>query len=98
MLLIFRLIAILEGISYILILGFTMPLKYWAGIATPNKLMGIAHGVLFILFVVLSAIYCWRKKWGIRRFIVFFAAYNFTVISYGMQFLMQIYEIEKTES
>lgn len=74
MLLIFRLIAILEGISYILILGFTMPLKYWAGIATPNKLMGIAHGVLFILFVVLSAIYCWRKKWGIRRFIVFFAA------------------------
>ncbi|TKD63464.1 DUF3817 domain-containing protein [Flavobacterium sp. ASW18X] len=74
MLKLFRLTAILEGISYIAIFGFTMPLKYWAGLGCPNKPVGMAHGVLFILFVVLAGILCWEKKWGIKRFFIFFVA------------------------
>lgn len=74
MLKIFRLTAILEGISYILIFGLTMPLKYWAGIGEPNKVVGMAHGLLFILFVVLAGYYCWEKKWGLRRFLILFVA------------------------
>jgi integral membrane protein len=70
----FRATAILEGISYLLIFGLTMPLKYWAGIGEPNKIVGMAHGVLFILFVLLAAIFCWQKKWGLKRFIILFIA------------------------
>ncbi len=70
----FRLTAILEGISYLLIFGLTMPLKYWADIGGPNKVVGMAHGILFILFVVLAAYVTWERKWGIKRFLILFIA------------------------
>lgn len=51
-----------------------MPLKYWAGIGEPNKVVGMAHGILFILFVVLAAVVCWERKWSIKRFLILFVA------------------------
>jgi integral membrane protein len=45
-----RLIAILEAISFLVLLGIAMPLKYWAGIENAVKYVGWAHGVLFLLF------------------------------------------------
>ena len=69
-----RITAILEGISYLLIFGLTMPLKYWAGIGEPNKIAGMAHGILFILFVVLAGILTWVNKWSIKRFLILFIA------------------------
>ncbi len=52
MLLIVRLLAILEGISYLLLFGFSMPLKYWASIREPNIYIGYVHGFLFIAFII----------------------------------------------
>lgn len=63
----FRIVAILEGISYLALFGITMPLKYWADILEPNKWVGYAHGILFIAFIVLAVIVCIRKKWGFKR-------------------------------
>jgi integral membrane protein len=45
-------IAILEGISYLLF-GVTMPLKYQLNMPLPNKIVGQAHGLLFIAYVLL---------------------------------------------
>lgn len=45
-----RLIAILEAISFLVLLGIAMPLKYWGGIADAVKYVGWAHGVLFLAF------------------------------------------------
>jgi integral membrane protein len=55
----FRIIAILEGISY-LALFITMPLKYWAEMPTPNYVVGAAHGGLFIAYCAFLLI-CWIK-------------------------------------
>ncbi len=44
-------LAIVEGISYISF-GLTMPLKYVYGIKEPNYVVGMAHGVLFIAYVL----------------------------------------------
>ncbi len=74
MLKLFRATAILEGISYLALFGITMPLKYWAEILEPNKVVGYAHGVLFIAYVVVAIIFCWERKWSIKRFIVLFLA------------------------
>ncbi|MCR9264404.1 MAG: DUF3817 domain-containing protein [Flavobacteriaceae bacterium] len=74
MLKLFRATAILEGISYIALFGMTMPLKYWADIMEPNKIVGYAHGVLFILYVVLAVAFCWQRKWGIKKFVMLFIA------------------------
>ncbi|MFS4456865.1 DUF3817 domain-containing protein [Maribacter sp. 2304DJ31-5] len=71
MLILFRIIAILEGISYLALFGITMPLKYLAGITGPNKTVGYIHGALFILFVLLALLLCLYKKWGMKRFIIF---------------------------
>ncbi|MDG1572583.1 DUF3817 domain-containing protein [Robiginitalea sp. M366] len=67
MLPIFRGIAILEGISYLLLFALSMPLKYWAGIAEPNIYIGYAHGVLFIGYLLLAAWVWWQRKWGFGR-------------------------------
>ncbi|WP_010519758.1 DUF3817 domain-containing protein [Croceivirga radicis] len=84
----FRLTAILEGISYLLLFAFTMPLKYWANIGAPNKHVGMAHGVLFILFVVLAGLVCYQYKWSIKRFIIFFIA---SLLPFGTFYVDQKY-------
>ncbi|UII76342.1 DUF3817 domain-containing protein [Flagellimonas sp. HMM57] len=70
----FRITAILEGISFLLLFGLTMPLKYWAGMSEPNKVVGYAHGFLFIAYVVIALVFCWERKWGIRKFSILFVA------------------------
>ena len=44
-----RLTGFVEGISYLLLLGVAMPLKYMAGKSEYVRVMGMAHGVLFVL-------------------------------------------------
>ncbi|WP_047414287.1 DUF3817 domain-containing protein [Cellulophaga sp. Hel_I_12] len=74
MLKIFRLTAILEGISYLLLFGIGMPLKYLAKIPEPNIYIGYAHGFLFMAYVVLAALFCLEQKWGLKRFVILFIA------------------------
>ena len=43
-----RFVGILEGISFLLLLGVAMPLKYKFGIPEAVKYTGWVHGLLFI--------------------------------------------------
>ena len=43
-----RLIGMLEGVSFLLLMGIAMPLKYFAGMPEAVKYTGWAHGLLFI--------------------------------------------------
>ncbi len=70
----FRLIAILEGISYLLLLGIGMPIKYLLHIAIVIKVMGWMHGVLFILYVIALAHVTIVNKWGFVKVTVAFIA------------------------
>ena len=45
-----RIVGILEGISYLLLLGIAMPLKYLANMPEAVSIVGMAHGVLFICY------------------------------------------------
>ena len=47
----FRKIAFLEGISFLLLLFVAMPLKYVYGVPEAVKVVGWMHGILFIAFV-----------------------------------------------
>ncbi|MEO6070388.1 MAG: DUF3817 domain-containing protein [Chitinophagaceae bacterium] len=47
-----RLSALLEGISYLLLLGVAMPLKYFAGLPHFVQYIGLAHGILFIWYIL----------------------------------------------
>ena len=58
-----KIAAIAEGISYLLLLGVTMPLKYWMDMPEPNMLVGYAHGLLFIWYVALVLLVAYRYRW-----------------------------------
>ncbi|GJM27841.1 MAG: membrane protein [Cyclobacteriaceae bacterium] len=47
----FRIIAFLEGLSFIIILFVTMPLKYQFDMPKPNLVVGMVHGVLFMVYL-----------------------------------------------
>lgn len=64
-----RLLAIFEGISYLLF-ALTMPMKYLMDMGTPNKIVGMIHGVLFIAYVIWVLLVGQQKKWGIRMTII----------------------------
>ncbi|MFI2742228.1 DUF3817 domain-containing protein [Zhouia sp. PK063] len=71
---IFRLIAILEGISYLLLFGVSMPLKHIAKMPEPNIIIGYCHGFLFVAYVILALFICKKFNWGIKRFLLLFIA------------------------
>jgi integral membrane protein len=45
-------IGIIEGISYLVLLFIAMPLKYFADLPIFVQIFGMAHGILFVLFVL----------------------------------------------
>lgn len=69
----FRIIAFLEGCSFILF-GITMPLKYMMGMPKPNYFVGMAHGLLFISYVILLALVAFQDKWSLKKTALAFLA------------------------
>ena len=61
-----RWVGNIEGVSYLLLLGVAMPLKYAAGIFVAVKIVGWAHGVLFVLLglLALRAVLTKSLSWG----------------------------------
>ena len=48
-----RLVGRLEAVSFLLLLGVAMPLKYGLGMPGAVKVVGWGHGVLFMLYCLL---------------------------------------------
>jgi len=62
-----RIIAFLEGISYLVLLCIAMPLKYFYNQPQAVKTVGMAHGVLFVLYVVLLLFVHIELKWKLSK-------------------------------
>jgi integral membrane protein len=63
----FRSVALLEGTSFLVLLGIAMPLKYFGGFPEAVKAVGMLHGVLFILFMLTLAHVAFVQRWSIIR-------------------------------
>lgn len=72
-------VAFLEGCTYLL-LGFTMLLKYKFSVPQPNYLVGMAHGVLFILYIFLVFQVAFLHRWNILKM---FWAFLASIIPFG---------------
>lgn len=59
-----RLVGLLEGVSFLVLLGVAMPLKYLAGMPEAVRFVGWAHGVLFMLFVAVLAGTAGALRWS----------------------------------
>ena len=71
---IFRFVAFLEGISYILLLFIAVPIKYLLNDPTYVKLLGMPHGILFIGYIILCVIGKNNLKWSYLEFFIVSAA------------------------
>lgn len=59
-------VGMAEGVSFLLLMGVAMPLKYFAGLPEAVKWVGWLHGVLFILYglTILAALVAGRISLG----------------------------------
>ncbi|MFT5055905.1 MAG: integral membrane protein [Pseudoalteromonas distincta] len=78
---VFRITSYLEGISYLLLLGVGVPLKY---LASNNdslvKALGMPHGILFMAYIFLAIIIKQKMNWDTKTMIIVLIA---SVIPFG---------------
>jgi integral membrane protein len=68
----FRFITIIEGISYVLLLGIGMPIKYILDIGEATLILGSIHGLLFVVFVLLLLYVSIQSKWSFFKMAMIF--------------------------
>lgn len=79
-----RLVGILEGISYLVLLLVAMPLKYLLGYPLPVRIVGSIHGLLFLWFVA-ALFFAHREcRWSILTSIQLFIA---SLVPFGFVFV-----------
>ena len=66
----FRFLSFLEGLSFLVILFITMPLKYMFDSPMPNKIIGMVHGVLFLLYIVFAIFLKVEFNWSNKKLAV----------------------------
>ena len=75
-----RLTGILEGLSFIILLAIAMPLKYMAGKPEMVSIVGMAHGLLFVLYIFLSLQAKLQYPWSWKKMFALWAA---SVVPFG---------------
>lgn len=85
---IFRFTALLEGLSFLILLGIAMPLKHYYDKPDAVKIVGMAHGILFVLYVIFLLIVHLKYKWSINKtmwaFIASFLPFGTFVADYKL--------------
>ena len=75
-----RLVGFLEGASYVLLLFFAVPLKYWGGEEQYVKLLGMPHGLLFTTYVFLVYLLKDTQNWSNKTLYILLTA---SIIPFG---------------
>lgn len=75
-----RLTGLCEGFSFILLLFIAMPLKYLAGKPEMVSIVGMAHGVLFVLYIFLTVQAKLQYQWSWKKMLILWVA---SVVPFG---------------
>lgn len=89
---IFRWISLLEGLSYILLLFIAVPLKYGVGDDFLVKLLGMPHGILFILYLFLAFYLKDSYEWKWNQTAIVFLA---SIVPFGTFYVDRKYLKDK---
>ncbi|MCK0109743.1 DUF3817 domain-containing protein [Flavobacteriaceae bacterium S0825] len=86
---IFRVTAFLEGVSYILLLFIATPIKYFGNDPQYVKMLGMPHGILFMLYVILAFMLKQENEWFKSNFKMVLLA---SIIPFGTFILERKYK------
>jgi integral membrane protein len=75
-----RFAALCEGISLAVLVFVAMPLKHVAGLPLAVRIVGAAHGLLFLVFVSALSRAVLEQRWPARRWL---AALGWAVLPLG---------------
>ncbi len=65
---IFKVIALCEGVSALLLFLFAMPMKYVFENPAYIRPIGMAHGVLFTVYIVMAIMLKIEQNWDWKKF------------------------------
>ena len=66
----FRMVSVVEGLSFLTLLLIAMPLKYYFGMPIAVRIVGMAHGMLFLLYLLLAFQTGLDRKWSKELWII----------------------------
>jgi len=81
-----RRVALIEGLSFLLLLFVAVPLKHLAGIAEPVLILGPLHGIAFLAYVRLVSRTAIEQDWPHGRALRLVAA---GLIPFGALFALR---------
>jgi integral membrane protein len=85
---VFRITALLEGVSYLLLLFIASPIKWFLEDPQYVKMLGMPHGVLFMAYVVLAILISADMKWSTKTMWIVLIA---SVIPFGTFYIEKKY-------
>jgi integral membrane protein len=62
----FEVVATLEGLSLLVLLGVAMPLKYFGGLPMATRVVGLVHGLAFLAYAVIVLDAFATRQWSRR--------------------------------
>lgn len=84
----FKIIAFLEGISLLILFFFAMPMKRIFGQPEYIFPIGMAHGLLFIAYIILATMLKFEKDWSGKKLAVISLA---SIIPFGTFYIEKKY-------
>ena len=88
----FRIIALLEGVSYILLMTIGLYFKYLLNDDTYVKLLGMPHGVLFMLYILIAFLLRKQEQWSFINFVIILFA---SLIPFGTFYIDRKYLLKQ---
>lgn len=85
---IFRIIALLEGLSYLALLFIATPIKYLLDDPQYVKLLGMPHGILFMAYIVIANVLRKEMNWLSKEFYIILLA---SIIPFGTFYIDKKY-------
>ena len=71
---IFKIVALLEGVSYILLITIGLYFKYQLNDDVYVKILGMPHGLLFMLYILMAFLLRKKENWIFKDFIIILMA------------------------
>ena len=66
----FRVISLLEALSFVILLLVAMPIKYILGNPELVRIVGMAHGILFVLYILGALLFKKKLNWSNQILVV----------------------------
>jgi len=66
----FRVISLLEALSFVILLLLAMPIKYILGNPELVRIVGMAHGILFVLYIISALLFKNKLNWSNQILVV----------------------------